>query len=707
MRYSHYGVFRDGNGRIIQSGTIAVFLAGTTTPATIYTTDVIVTSVNSVTSGTDGSFLFYVDTDDYSTDQLFKMILSKTGYTSTTIDVIPIIPYERDNVRYIFEYDSLADALTSIGSTPCELRITRATDVTADTTIPSTIRLNLSEGLGSFIIASGKTLTINGPFEAGLYQVFTGTGYAVFGTGSVTDIRPEWWGGSYAGLVKALASISTASKTLIISNAVTITGNMTILATTNLKVENSGMITIATGITLTINGSISAGLYRIFTYVGTGVVVFGLVSEVYPEWWGAIPDGTTTCGPAINAAIQAVTSSVTSAPGIVSFAPGRYMVEGADVIVGSNNDRGAMLVGSGRYATELNMQGGASRDGITYSHDTAYGRGGGIKDMRIWAPAISSIRDLVFLNNWGEWVMDNVILTNCGRYGLQIVQGISIAINASQLSWAAISNLSINDGALTLTTTVTCTGCYFSLATQVGVDLQGLGITFNGCVFESNGISTSAEGIRVRSGTSVFDGCYWEDNEGHDMVVGYTTPQPSWGTSVTVINPMLQGAGGHKLTGYGGFYIKRGQFNLVGPGTWLAPAATVIVDYTLDPEVNLIALPSGLTPVPTYNNGLPIGQAVYGATIPITAGSSDHFRINATNGTAFKISNPTHPKLNQRITIWILNSSGGALGIVTWDTLYKMTTWTSPATGYGRGIEFRFDGTYWMEISRSASDVSN
>jgi len=40
------------------------------------------------------------------------------------------------------------------------------------------------------------TLTVNGPFEAGLYQVFdcVGTGSVVFGSGSVSEVYPQWFG---------------------------------------------------------------------------------------------------------------------------------------------------------------------------------------------------------------------------------------------------------------------------------------------------------------------------------------------------------------------------------------------------------------------------------------------------------------------------------------------------------------------------------
>ncbi|MEE3373460.1 MAG: glycosyl hydrolase family 28-related protein [Planctomycetota bacterium] len=44
----------------------------------------------------------------------------------------------------------------------------------------------------------GGLLRINGPFRAGLYQVFSGPGDVHFGAGSVSEIYPQWWGASPA-----------------------------------------------------------------------------------------------------------------------------------------------------------------------------------------------------------------------------------------------------------------------------------------------------------------------------------------------------------------------------------------------------------------------------------------------------------------------------------------------------------------------------
>jgi hypothetical protein len=87
--------------------------------------------------------------------------------------------------------------------------------------------------------------------------------------------------------------------------------------------------------------------------------------------------------------------------------------------------------------------------------------------------------------------------------------------------------------------------------------------------------------------------------------------------------------------------------------------------------------------------------------------SSDNFDITATNGTAFTVNAPTGPRTGHRITITIRNSSGGALGAVTWNSVYKLAAWTQPANGFNRSITFLYSGSAWYEISRTASDVPN
>jgi hypothetical protein len=90
-RYLYQGIFRDKFGHIVPTGTVSVFLKGTTTPAGIYRAETGGVAVNSVTSNTDGTFVFYVDEDEYLTSQHFKIVLSKTGFQSSTYDDITVL----------------------------------------------------------------------------------------------------------------------------------------------------------------------------------------------------------------------------------------------------------------------------------------------------------------------------------------------------------------------------------------------------------------------------------------------------------------------------------------------------------------------------------------------------------------------------------------------------------------------------------------
>jgi hypothetical protein len=94
-------------------------------------------------------------------------------------------------------------------------------------------------------------------------------------------------------------------------------------------------------------------------------------------------------------------------------------------------------------------------------------------------------------------------------------------------------------------------------------------------------------------------------------------------------------------------------------------------------------------------------------TIATDASKGSDYVITATNGTAFTISSPTNPFTGQTISYLIRNTSGGALGAVTWGAAFKLAAWTSPANANSRSISFRYDGTNWIERSRTPADVPN
>lgn len=101
----------------------------------------------------------------------------------------------------------------------------------------------------------------------------------------------------------------------------------------------------------------------------------------------------------------------------------------------------------------------------------------------------------------------------------------------------------------------------------------------------------------------------------------------------------------------------------------------------------------------------------YGTSLAVDALKGNFFTTTATNSTAFAVSSPTNPPAAgsvQCITIQVRNASGGALGTVSWGVAFKLAAWTSPANGYSRAITFCcYDGSLWVEVSRTPADVPN
>lgn len=102
----------------------------------------------------------------------------------------------------------------------------------------------------------------------------------------------------------------------------------------------------------------------------------------------------------------------------------------------------------------------------------------------------------------------------------------------------------------------------------------------------------------------------------------------------------------------------------------------------------------------------------YSASMTIDASLGNAAEITATNGTAFTINAPTNPQSapasgGQQLGVTIKNSAGGALGVATWNAIFKMAVWVQPANGFSRAISFLYDGTNWVEKSRTPADVPN
>lgn len=144
--------------------------------------------------------------------------------------------------------------------------------------------------------------------------------------------RPPCVVGTLDGLTYAMANLAAGVTTdgaiYLAPGNYPVNANYTIPANVHLVIPKGSYFTVAMGVILTVDGTVEAGLYQIFVYVGTGAVSFTRVKEVYPQWWGAIGDGVTDATAAFEAAGASFsgTLGVSAIGGTVRIASGTYVI---------------------------------------------------------------------------------------------------------------------------------------------------------------------------------------------------------------------------------------------------------------------------------------------------------------------------------------------------------------------------------------------
>lgn len=183
MRDKYFKVVRNSVGNILPSATVTVYLAGSTTLASVYASVTSATAVNSVTSDTNGVAEFYVDRFDYDSDQTFKLVITKTGYTTATYDNVVV-----DNTVLI------------------------TYTISADKTVST--HITVPKGV-VYSVASGKTLTFSGSLSAGPYQIFSGSGTVT----GLKEIDAAWFGADPSASAATNTAAIQSSATAISSGA--------------------------------------------------------------------------------------------------------------------------------------------------------------------------------------------------------------------------------------------------------------------------------------------------------------------------------------------------------------------------------------------------------------------------------------------------------------------------------------------------------
>ncbi|MGD0826574.1 MAG: hypothetical protein ABSA09_00600 [Desulfobaccales bacterium] len=201
---------------------------------------------------------------------------------------------------------NLATVVSTIGSsTPANLIVPPGTfAISANVIITPNIRL-LPQNGANISVPTGDTLTINGPFEAGPYQVFScaGTGKVIFGN-NVAEGYAEWWGAKGDGSTDDTAAWTAAlasgagrvraipGRNYFLNAALPVLSNTEFVATgaTFTKGTNDTQIltltgsTTATSTTLTSNGALWASSISVTSATGFNPGDYVLIYDNTYAW---------------------------------------------------------------------------------------------------------------------------------------------------------------------------------------------------------------------------------------------------------------------------------------------------------------------------------------------------------------------------------------------------------------------------------------
>ncbi len=297
--------FHDNDGNLYRGIKVLVTSAGTTNAKTYWTDEAKTSAVNSgvlTDSDNDGIVSAYFD-GDYR----FRVTQSDDSALDTAIDW--------DNVK-----------VTSDTATMWEGNF--------GTSYPTAAASNIWH-------LFAKTDANN---DTAVLGINTGAGFA-----TITDTVAD-------DLEDAISTIGATDTVLAINDTQTLTGNLTIPSNIHLKIGITGSIVTA-GSDLTMNGKLEAGLYQIFDVSGGGSVTLGVgsVIGIHPEWWGAIPDNSTDCSTAFQAAGNSVDGvSVGVKGGTIITSHGKYKCNSQVIFEGSISLQGTSSLGSGIYSGQTN-----------------------------------------------------------------------------------------------------------------------------------------------------------------------------------------------------------------------------------------------------------------------------------------------------------------------------------------------------------------
>lgn len=293
----------------------------------------------------------------------------------------------------------------------------------------------------------------------------------------------------------------------------------------------------------------------------SGSVTGGAVFNV--RAYGAVGNGSANDTEAIVKAVNAAgelrrdpnTDSSTASNGrgsVVFFPQGLYKITTTIHLRSGVGVRGA-----GMHTSQLQFALASTDDGLVWdqspSTETGFVVGGFLEDISVKAfnrTHMTTANDLVVVKHASAFAINRTRIYGALNRNLHLIDCIDFSAFHLGCYEAGTSNLLITSTQQALATSSRFVSCYFQGAEKgPSVDVTGMGLSFDGCVFESalrpatNPLPDQGAGVRVNWGTATFLNPYFENNQGFDLVAGtVATTNPAeraQQTAVTVINPTI------------------------------------------------------------------------------------------------------------------------------------------------------------------------
>jgi len=238
------------------------------------------------------------------------------AYQAQAQTEIPIF----NSVKYLQTGQTLAQLCSGFSGT---VEVTISTTVSANTVLPSSCAVRIASG-GSITTSSGQYLQITGPFSAGLYQVFYGSGSVYFygGASSVEKVYPQWFGAM--GNAKAGGfECDSGSSTLRLFSSVG-SGEWAVGDNVTLVGEGtSGGNLSATISSISTNTSVSISPATCATTTSKYLTMFNVDDTAALNAWTASLRGTTFAG-AFPGTVSGYNMSASLGPSLLYVPKGQY-----------------------------------------------------------------------------------------------------------------------------------------------------------------------------------------------------------------------------------------------------------------------------------------------------------------------------------------------------------------------------------------------